>query len=160
MSPTYIKAIHALRRRIPGLAEDDVYRDLLENLTGKRSSKDLTDAQGRRVLAELDRLAGGRPASAPAPRLDPKSPLVGRILREAYSAGWDVPEEPGPFDASESARRALVRTRVQTWLQQHYPHIHGTPRKLEAWPMEALQACLEHLKGKVGASKRWEKQQG
>lgn len=154
-SHAQIKAIHALRNRIPGLSEDEVYRDFLQSLSGCRSSKDLTEPQARRVLAELDRLAGGKSAAQRPPAPDPKAPLVRRILREAYSAGWDSPVAPGPFDNTDAARRDRVRARVQAWLQQHHPHLHGTPRKLEAWPMEALQACLEHLKGKAGAKKRW-----
>lgn len=156
-TPAQIKAIHALRNRISGLAEDEVYRDFLQSLTGCRSSKDLNEPQARRVLAELDRLAGGKPITAPPPVADPKAPLVRRILREAYSAAWDCPVMPGPFDNTDAARRDRVRARVQAWLQHHHPHLHGAPRKLEAWPMEALQACLEHLKGKVGAKKRWKR---
>lgn len=155
-TPSQIKAIHALRRQVPTLGEEDVYRDLLENLTGKRSSKDLNEAEAWRAIKELERLAQGRPVARPAAP-DPKSPLVSRILREAYSAGWDQPQEAGSFDSSDQAKRARVRARVQAWLGTHYPHIHGTPRKLEAWPLEALQACMEHLKGKVGAKKRWGK---
>lgn len=154
-SPAHIKAIHALRNRIPGLAEDEVYRDFLQSLTGCRSSKDLTEPQARRVLAELDRLVGGKSLTPPPPPADPSAPLVRRILREAYSAGWDCPVMPGSFDSSDGARRDRVRGRVLDWLQHHQPHLQRQPRKLEAWPMEALQACLEHLKGKAGALKRW-----
>lgn len=154
-SPVYIRAIHASRRNVPGLAEDGAYRDFLAGITGQRSSKDLTDAQARAVLAELDRQSGKATTPRPARPGDPKAPLVGRIIREGYSAGWDQPETAGAFDGSDAARRDRVRQRLMAWLQQHYPHIHGTPKKLEAWPVEALQALLEHLKGKAGARKRW-----
>ena len=71
------------------------------------------------------------------------------------AAQWDLPTVPGPFDNSLDAKRARVRARVLAWLQEHYPHLHGTPKRLEAWPMEALQALVEHLKGVAGAQKRW-----
>ena len=159
-TPIQIKIIHTLRGQIPGLAEDEVYRDFLESVAGKRSSKDLTEDQARQVLRAMDQLRGGQPVKArrPAdPRDEPKTRLIGRILREAYDAGWDRPEVAGAFDASEPARRARVRERVVGWLKTNHPHLHGTPQRLEAWPMEALQHLMEHLKGVSGAQRRWGK---
>lgn len=40
--------------------DDDTYRDVLENATGKRSSSDMNDAERERALAEFERL-GWRP---------------------------------------------------------------------------------------------------
>jgi phage gp16-like protein len=150
--PDQIKAIHALRRQVAGLLEDDTYRAFLEGVTGKRSSKDLTPWEAGRVLTELGRLAGGKPA--PVRQADPKAPLVSRLLREAYTAGWDLPQEAGPFDGSDAARRTRVRTRVLAHLQAACPTVRPAKR-LEDWPLDALQACLEHLKGVVGARTRW-----
>lgn len=153
-----IKIIHTLRGQIPELAEEDVYRDLLENVTGKRSSKDLSEAEARQVMRALEHLKGGHQVKAPRPhdpKDEPKTRLIGRILREAYEAGWDRPEAAGVFDATEPARRQRVRERVVAWLKTNHPHLHGTPQRLEAWPMEALQALMEHVKGVVGAQRRW-----
>lgn len=155
--PVQLRAIHATRRDIPGLAEDDTYRDFLENQAGVRSSKDLTEHQARQVLAAMRSLAtGSRPAAPKTEEPNPRSGLVRRILREAFAAQWDLPTVPGPFDNSLDAKRARVRGRVLAWLQGHYPHLHGTPKRLEAWPMEALQALVEHLKGVAGSKKRWQ----
>ena len=134
--------------------DEATYRELLQSLTGRSSAGDLDARQRWQVLQELGRLQGKTAQPAPA-RDGAKAPLVGRLLREAYAAEWDQPQAPGPFDGSEAARRARLRARVVAWLQQHYPHIHGTPKQLEDWPLEALQACLEHIKGKVGATRRW-----
>ncbi|WP_257311144.1 regulatory protein GemA [Geothrix fuzhouensis] len=159
-TPLQIKIIHTLRGQIPGLAEDEVYRDFLENVAGKRSSKDLSEDGARQVLRALEHLRGGqavkvrRPAD---PKDEPKTRLIGRILREAYEAGWDRPEAAGAFDATEPARRQRVRERVVAWLSTHHPHLHGTPQRLEAWPMEALQGLMEHVKGVNGAQRRWAK---
>jgi hypothetical protein len=156
-TPVQIKIIHALRGQIPGLAEDDVYRDFLENVAGARSSKDLSEAQAREVLRALEQLRGGKQVKVRPPVEDPKGRLIGRLLREAYTAGWDQPEAAGAFDATEPARRQRVRERVVTWLKTNHPHLHGTPQRLEAWPIEALQALMEHLKGIAGAQRRWGK---
>jgi hypothetical protein len=159
-TPLQIKIIHTLRGQIPGLVKDDVYRDFLESVAGKRSSKDLTEDQARQVLRAMEHLRGGQAVKArrPAdPKDEPKTRLIGRILREAYSAGWDSPTEPGPFDGGEVARRQRVRGRVLDWLKTSHPHLHGTPKRLEAWPMEALQHLMEHLKGLAGAQRRWGK---
>lgn len=158
-TPVQIKIIHTLRGQIPGLAEDDVYRDFLENVAGKRSSKDLSEAEARAVLRAMEQLRGGQGVKGrrPAPQDEPKSRLIGRILREAYEVGWDRPEVAGAFDGSEAGRRARVRERVVAWLKTNHPHLHGTPQRLEAWPMEALQHLMEHLKGISGARRRWGK---
>jgi hypothetical protein len=151
-----IKIIHTLRGQIPGLAEDDVYRDFLESVAGKRSSKDLTEDQARQVMRALEQLRGGKVVQVKKSD-DPKAPLIGRILREAYSAGWDRPEQAGAFDSSDAARRQRTRDRVMAWLKTHHPHLHGSPKRLEAWPVEALQHLMEHLKGVVGAQRRWKR---
>lgn len=159
-TPTQIKIIHTLRGQIPGLAEDEVYRDFLESVAGKRSSKDLTEDQARQVLRAMEQLRGGQGVKvrkAADPKDEPKTRLIGRILWEAYDAGWDRPEASGSFDASAPARRARVRERVVDWLKTNHPHLHGTPQRLEAWPMEALQHLMEHLKGVSGAQRRWGK---
>lgn len=159
-TPIQIKIIHTLRGQIPGLAEDEVYRDFLENVAGKRSSKDLSEDQARQVLRALEHLRGGQAVKmrrATDPQDEPKTRLIGRILREAYEVGWDRPEAAGAFDGSEAGRRARVRERVVAWLKANHPHLHGTPQRLEAWPMEALQHLMEHLKGTSGAQRRWGK---
>lgn len=56
---TALKAVHASKRQLA--LDDEVYRDLLERMTGKRSARDLDDAQLRRVLSEMRRLGAVQP---------------------------------------------------------------------------------------------------
>lgn len=78
--------------------EDDDYRDMLERITGKRSSRGLSPAEMDRVLVELRRLGfnpqamnGQRPGRRwrqPEPRADLRLILVlWRLLGEAGAAG-------------------------------------------------------------------------
>lgn len=52
---SHIAAIHALKSKLQ-LSDDD-YRALLANLTGKTSSKDMTDTQKRQVREHMQSLA-------------------------------------------------------------------------------------------------------
>lgn len=53
-----------MRREVgPGLANDDDWRDLVERMTGQRSTRGLTDAQATGLIDELDRLRAGKRAS-------------------------------------------------------------------------------------------------
>jgi phage gp16-like protein len=53
---TDLARIHIMAAQLQ--LDDDTYRTLLERITGQRSAKDLTDAQRRAVLRELDRCIG------------------------------------------------------------------------------------------------------
>jgi hypothetical protein len=57
-----IRAIHAERRRTPGL-DDGTYRDLLEAEFGVRSSKDLSNTQMRKLLSIFRAWNGPRDGS-------------------------------------------------------------------------------------------------
>lgn len=50
--------IHIGKKKL-GL-DDDTYRDMLEALTGKRSCSNMTPAELRKVIAEMDKDSGGR----------------------------------------------------------------------------------------------------
>ncbi len=152
-TPAQIKAIHALRRQVPHLDEDEAYRDFLHGLTGKRSSMELSPQEAREVLRAMERLAQRKPLATRRWPEDPKSPLVRRLLREAFAAGWDVPETAGPFDGSEVARMKRCKEHVRWWLQANYP-VLNLPNRIEGWSMVALQALLELLKGK-NESRSW-----
>ena len=57
-------AIHVLKAQI-SLSDDD-YRALLVNLTGKASSRDMSDAERQRVRDHMQRLAAGMGVAKPA----------------------------------------------------------------------------------------------
>lgn len=91
--------IHMGRRRL-GL-EDDDYRALLERVTGQRSSKDLTPAQARSVVAELKRLgfrpkAGRRRSRSPHPH-----------VRKVYKLWWEL-AGAGAVGAGHRALNAFI----------------------------------------------------
>jgi phage gp16-like protein len=58
-----LAAIHASKKQL-GL-DDDTYRELLVNVTGLRSAKDLNADQRRAVLARMRQQGGNRPRSTP-----------------------------------------------------------------------------------------------
>lgn len=57
--------VQTLRRQVPALAEDDVWRDWLANIAGATSTRAMTEAQLRDVVTGLHR--------AGAPRVPPKA---------------------------------------------------------------------------------------
>ncbi|MEO0558208.1 MAG: regulatory protein GemA [Bacteroidota bacterium] len=63
-----LSAIHVLKSKL-GL-EDDDYRDILEGITGKRSSAQLTDRGRQRVLDHLRWMESG--GQTPDPPVDPE----------------------------------------------------------------------------------------
>ncbi|WP_306148927.1 MULTISPECIES: regulatory protein GemA [unclassified Roseibium] len=70
--------IHIAKKQ---LGFDDVtYRALLERITGKTSSKDMSDGERRQVLQELNRLSGATTASG---RFAP-------VLRALWLAGYNL----------------------------------------------------------------------
>lgn len=88
-----IRTIHTLKGRA-GL-DDDTYRDLLQRLTGARSSKDMTPRQAFDVIKHLQGLPGGgarpapkRAAAAGAMALDgPFVPLCRALWLTGYNLG-------------------------------------------------------------------------
>lgn len=64
--------IHVAKKQL-GL-DDDTYRDVLQRVTGQRSSKGLIDGQIEAVLAEFMRL-GWRPAQGKKLALEPRADL-------------------------------------------------------------------------------------
>jgi hypothetical protein len=79
-----LKAIHVARRQL-GLDDDD-YRAVLERVTGKRSSAEMTEAERRQVVEELRRLGF---ASAPAGR-QPLSGPYAKKLQALWLSAWNL----------------------------------------------------------------------
>lgn len=92
-----IRAIHAGAREL-GLS-DEARRDLMECLTGCRSARDMTAAQMGAVLAEYDRLRGGRRRWKPA-----RNPLARMV-----HAQWGELCRLGVVRASPADRRKALR---------------------------------------------------
>lgn len=58
-----IKAIHATRRQVPGLGDDDTWRDFLHRITGERSIRAMSEEARQQVLTTLRRRAPRTPAT-------------------------------------------------------------------------------------------------
>lgn len=100
-----LAAIHVAKKelRLP----DDVYRDILERATGKRSAKDLTPVESGRVLEEMRRL-GFEKASKPRNAkgaMQLEGPFVPK-LRALWIAAWNLGVVR---DRTDEALAAFVR---------------------------------------------------
>lgn len=80
-----IATIHVLKAKA-GL-DDDAYRDMLDQQTGKRSSTELNVREAGRVIDRLRELAGEPGVAGAVAGLD--GPL-GRKLRALWIAGWNL----------------------------------------------------------------------
>lgn len=99
-----LAAIHVAKKQL-GL-DDDTYRDVLERVTGKRSAKFLTVAEGGRVLEEMRRLGFERtskPDAAGALKLD--GPYAAK-LRALWISGWNLGVV---HDRTDEAMAAFVK---------------------------------------------------
>jgi len=71
--------------------DDELYRDMLESLTGKRSASDMTSAEREKVIAQMSKDSNGkitktRTVAKPSPE---KSPMLKKVYKLLY-----VVEEP------------------------------------------------------------------
>jgi len=129
ISKKQIRLIHVAKREL-GLGDDE-YRDLLYAVTSKRSSRDLTAAETKEVVATLERLGFKPPAPRPAERATAAQvKFIKDLWREAAkhpSENWlrvwllntyrvDRPEDLTFDDASRAieALKAMKRRAVTT----------------------------------------------
>ncbi len=77
--------IHCLKKEV-GL-DDDTYRQMLRNIGGAASSKDLTPEGRARVIAHLQRLAGSRRQYPGRPHNADVQPQIGKIEALLADAG-------------------------------------------------------------------------
>lgn len=88
---TALAAMHVAKKRL-GL-DDDTYRDILERMTGKRSARDMSEAERRAALDEFRRL--GSPLPNPSPQVGgaKRRRLEGphaKKLQALWIAGWNL----------------------------------------------------------------------
>lgn len=145
-----IKAVHACRRKVAGLDDDDVWRDFLEKVTGKRSLKDMTGRELGKVIDELHRR--GAPKAAPSPTSE--KPHV----RKVFAVWGDMCKEGIPDNPTPAGLRAFVRRMTRSadrpdgvadpnWLNPQ--EARAVTEALKAWgerakndPVRALRASL------------------
>ncbi|HEY9212082.1 MAG TPA: regulatory protein GemA [Ancylobacter sp.] len=122
-----IKRIHTLKGKV-GLADGD-YRDLLQRLTGKRSSKDLSFADAARIISHLQKAAGDAPSGG--------GQLAGKyagILRALWLDGWQLGVVRSSTDAALIAfvqrQTGVSHTRFLTEAEDARPAIEGLKKWL------------------------------
>ena len=120
-----------IKRRQLALADDD-WRDVVERVTGKRSTRDLRSRELGALLAECDRLLCGR-----APTGAPRRPLGGKYagqLQALWISCWNL----GLVEVRDD--KALIAfVKRQTGIDNPaWMHGHDDARKV----IEALKAML------------------
>ena len=136
MNPT--AAIHVAKRYL-GL-DDDTYRDLLGRVTGKRSAKDMTDAERQAVLDEMRRQGAGagfqQASKGVRKRLDGR---FAKKLQALWIAGWNLGVVENRDD---EALIAFVKR------QTHIDHVRFLVDVLEARKaVEAMKAWFTREAG-------------
>jgi phage gp16-like protein len=109
-NPKLIKAIQTCRRKVAGLDDDATWRDLLEQVAGRRSLRAMTGPQLGKVLDELHRRgapkatneATGRPRYGDTPQLR----MIRALWRDAADCGAIA-------DPSEAAMASFVRRQTR-----------------------------------------------
>ncbi len=117
---TALAKIHAIRREV-GFDGDDDWRDMLERVTGGRSSRGLTQAQSDAVIAELRRLGarGGPKASSKGSQKRLEGPYAAK-LQALWLSCWNV---GFITDRTDGALMAFAVRQAQVdhanWLRDH-----------------------------------------
>lgn len=130
-----IRLIHVAKRELA--LDDDAYRDILERLTGKRSSADLSTRQLDAVLKELKRL-GFKPK--PAKKAGPM-PREGSPQARMIRALW-----------IELGKAGKVRDRSEAALQKWFDRTTGVSHMRFATPGDFNRA--------IEAIKNWAEREG
>ena len=113
-----LSAIHIKRKQL-GIHEDD-WRDVVERMTGQRSTKNLTPKQSYALLAELDRLMGGRNISPSKPSRKPIEGPYAKKIQALWIAGWNVGEIKDRSDEALN-KWATGQAKVDhaNWIRSH-----------------------------------------
>jgi phage gp16-like protein len=98
-----IKAIHASRRQVPGLEDDDTWRAFLEQVTGERSIRAMADAALQKVLTAL-RQRGAKGGASDRPFRPSDKPHV----RKVFAIWGDMCRNGIPDNATRAGLRAFV----------------------------------------------------
>lgn len=102
--PAMKKAVHACRRHVPSLADDDAWRDFLALNGGQRSTKEMNVKQLGTVLDALH--AAGAPASPVKKRRVGAAKDQDGVIRDLWRQLWAA---GGTDDAGEQALAAWAK---------------------------------------------------
>ena len=140
-----IARIHILKNQL-GM-DEDTYRDFLGGMTGKRSSKDMTDADRAQVITAMERSTGK--AQPSGPRLDfPEY----RKIQAMWIAMWNLGMIESRSNASmlKFAQR-IARVDRPEWIARHAGRIIANMRQWMSRPYPG-GGGVDWSKGERGAS--------
>ncbi len=126
-----LKAVHACRRQVAALKEDDTWRAFLENVTGKRSTRAMSDAELGLVIDRL-RHNGAKAKDKPNNKA---------YLRKIFAIWSEMCRLEIPVNPTRDALRAFVHNMTgvddPNWLSlvQSQKVVEG----LKAWRSRELK---------------------
>lgn len=82
-----LAAIHAKRRQVHSLKEDDAWRDFVEKHTGVRSTRSLTPNQTKALLAALDHMGAGKTVARRKPLTGPYAKKIQALWISCFNLG-------------------------------------------------------------------------
>ncbi|MEC9342671.1 MAG: regulatory protein GemA [Pseudomonadota bacterium] len=124
-----LATIHVARKQL-GI-EDDDYRDLLERVTGKRSSAEMSDAERGKVLEEMRRLgfvSTSRPGGSNGTRRRLQGKYAGK-LQALWIGAWNLGLVR---DRSDAALISFVRRQTGIDHVRFVRHAKDAARAIEA----------------------------
>jgi phage gp16-like protein len=110
MASNAIKAVHACRRQVAGLEDDDAWRDFLHGVTGKRHLTKMDGREHGRVIDELQRRGAKKKGGARAGRRAQADGAVARKIRALWLSLWNL---GALSDPSEDALAAFVKRQAK-----------------------------------------------
>lgn len=139
MASNAMKAVYACRRQVHGLEEEETWRSFLQNLTGKRSLREMEEKELRAVISELRR-SGAAPHNKAADK--PYIRKVYAIWSDMCRAG--IPENP----TREGLRGFVYRmTSVDDPNWMSLAEAQKVTEALKAWRTRDLQKKKDVKKG-------------
>ena len=142
-------AIHACRKQVAGLAEEEVWRDYLRQLTGRDSLRKMTGAQLGRVLDDLHSKGARKAPPKRAFKARTRKLADGdqaRLIRALWLDLWNL----GCIeDSSEEALASFVRRQAKV------DALEWLPADKAASVIEALKGWLARPVEKGGGGVDW-----
>ncbi len=138
-----IKTIHVCRRQVQGLEDDGDWRTFLEQVSGSRSVKEMSDRQREEVVAELRK----RGAKAARPFRKSDKPHV----RKVFAVWGDMCREGIPEKANRDGLRAFV---ARVTRRDDRPEGVGDPEWLDPADAQMVTEALKSWRGREMAKRK------
>lgn len=138
-----IKAIHVCRRQVQGLEDDGDWRDFLEQVSGSRSVKEMSERQREKVIAELRRR--GAKAARPFRKSDKAH------VRKVFAIWGEMCREDIPDKPSRDGLRAFV---ARVTRSDDRPDGVGDPEWLDPAAARMVTEALKSWRGRELAKRK------